>query len=106
MQLLASIRRLLVTALWTVGALLAWGLLLYFGGLFLVHWQQQYHWQPLGKWMPEWAFWTVFYGGTILALAGPAMLGLLGYLPGTSGRRHLPRTGFPIDPAPSVPSHV
>lgn len=73
-------------------------LLLYYGGLFLIHCQRHYHWQPLAKWMPEWVFWTLFYGGSIVAVAGPSLLGLLGYLPGTSSRRDLPRPGFPIQP--------
>lgn len=102
--MLATLRRLAVLAVWTLGGFGVWCALLYSGLRFLVYCMQRYHWRPLGEWMPEWPFWVFVVVSFVFATGGPLVLGLYGRLPGTRESSHLRRRrGFPVEPTAPAP---
>lgn len=91
-----TLLRIVVIGLWTVAGFCIGVLMLYFGGLALLHSPQSFL-RPLIIRMPEWLLWTFILTTMAIPTVTPAVLGLFELLPGTRKRRVAPRQGFPIE---------
>src|SRR5215469_10667017 len=94
--------RVVAIALWTVAAFWAWPLLLVGIFEFIIYGQRTWNWPPLTKLIPDETLWTVivfgsFGVGTIIVTVAALILGMRGWLPGTS-RNDRGQQGFPITP--------
>jgi MFS family permease len=94
----ATARRLVVLAIWVLGAWVMGILLFCLAGWGYIYATQHWQWPPLVKWLPEWVIGVVFFGAFLLPPVVALLLGLYEKLPGTSPRRPPEPRGFTIGP--------
>lgn len=98
MTFAATARRLVVLAVWVVGAWVMGILLMWLAAWGYIYAVQHWQWPPLAKWLPEWALSVLFFGGFLLPPVVALLLGVYEKLPCTFSRRPPERRGFLVEP--------
>ena len=102
-----TFRRLIGVVAWTIGAMIAWIVLLVAPLLIEIYGQRHFGWKPLSpRFSPragDWWLIAIFCGLPPVGVSS-FLLALNGKLPGTSNRPRPAARGFPVEPARTNPS--